>query len=327
VRDSTVYMKLDNQQPSGSFKSRGIGNRIYRAVQQQLLRTGSDAPRIHFYACSGGNAGLAAATAASQMGQSCVVVLPTTTNAAMRTKIEAVGAEVVVHGKDLVESDVLVRELVAKDPKGVYVSPFDHPDIWRGNSTIIDELYQELKGAAPDVIVCSVGGGGLLNGVLMGLERHGWRDTVVLAVETLGTASLFESLLAGEQVTLARIKGIAKSLGVNRVSDKTWELVHASGKVISVAMSDADAAMGCVRFEREEGIVVEPACGVSVSTAYKGLLATHVHGFNRASTAVIVVCGGELCRLVRFLADLVGSTVDSATLSEYEREYSPHTFS
>jgi len=55
-------------------------------------------------------------------------------------------------------------------PNSVFIPPFDHPDIWEGNSTIIDEIKADLK-EKPTAIVCSVGGGGLLNGIALGLER------------------------------------------------------------------------------------------------------------------------------------------------------------
>lgn len=55
------------------------------------------------------------------------------------------------------------------------VSAYDHPLIWKGHSSIIDENSEDLK-AAPDAIFCSVGGGGLLGGVIEGCKRNGWDD-------------------------------------------------------------------------------------------------------------------------------------------------------
>lgn len=158
---------------------------------------------------------------------------------------------------------------------------------------MIDELYHQLNGIPPTAIVCSVGGGGLLNGLVLGLDRYGWYDRVsIIGMETRGADSLSASIAAGELVTLPGITSIARSLGVTRVSEKTWEFAQRSN-VHSVVLSDAQAAMACVRFAAEEGIVVEPACGVSVAACYGQTLKQVVPDFSEESRVVIIVCGGE----------------------------------
>ena len=85
--------------------------------------------------------------------------------------------------------------------------------IWEGHGTIVDELKQDLKGVKPSLIICSVGGGGLMLGILNGLKRNGGDDVPVLAMETNGADSLNTSIKAGTIVTLDSIRSIAKSLG------------------------------------------------------------------------------------------------------------------
>ena len=58
----------------------------------------------------------------------------------------------------------------------LYINPFDHPLIWEGHGSVIDELKTDLNGTKPSLIICSVGGGGLLLGILNGLKRNGWND-------------------------------------------------------------------------------------------------------------------------------------------------------
>jgi L-serine/L-threonine ammonia-lyase len=111
-------------------------------------------------------------------------------------------------------------------------------------------------------------------------------------METRGADSLAESIRAGQIVTLPGITSIARSLGVTRVSDKTWEFAQRE-KVKSVVLSDAQAAMACVRLAAEEKIIVEPACGVSVAACYHDILQKTVPNFNKKSRVVIIVCGGE----------------------------------
>jgi L-serine/L-threonine ammonia-lyase len=198
-----------------------------------------------------------------------------------------------------------------------------------GNSTIIDELFDDFEGSPPDAIVCSVGGGGLLNGIMLGLERYDWADKVtVLALETEGADCLSRSLQAGGQVTMQEITSIARSLGVSRVSNKTWDLVQQHPNIRSVVLRDADAARACVRFAEEQKMIVEPACGVCLAVFYDDLVEELIPGLGPDSKVVVIVCGGErnlvllLGKLDTLIADpLEGSNIDVEKLLEYELEY------
>ena len=89
-----------------------------------------------FLASSGGNAGLVVAYVGYNWNVPTTVVLPDTT------------------------------------PENV----IDHPKLWEGHSTIVDDLVWQCP-EKPDSIVLSVGGGGMMNGVVEGLVRNGWRNT------------------------------------------------------------------------------------------------------------------------------------------------------
>jgi len=284
-----IFCKLDNLQPGGSFKSRGIGNFILKALQDH---TGPDKP--HFYCCSGGNAGIAAVVAARSLGCNATVVVPTSTSAMMIEKLHIAGAaDVVQHGESWVEANTFLNEeLVAKDPSGIYVPAFDHPRIWEGNASLITELKRQLLDDEPDVIVCSVGGGGLFAGLVEGVDEHFHGTTKFLAIETKGADSLNNSLRAGENVTLPAITSIATSLGAKRVANEAFERGKRS-HVVSAVLTDADAALGCCRFADDERILVEPACGVSIAACYNGALKKHFPELDQNSRVVVVVCGGS----------------------------------
>ncbi|KAK5173576.1 catabolic L-serine/threonine dehydratase [Saxophila tyrrhenica] len=302
-----IFLKLETLQPGGSFKSRGIANFCLRALKR------SPCPdRVHFYSNSGGNAGIAAVHAANFLGRPCTVVVPVTTSDVMVAKIKAAGAqEVVQYGCGLRESETYLREVVmkkaeARGEEGVHVMPYDHQDIWDGNATMIEEVREQMEGMgeqAPEVVACSVGGGGMLNGVLQAMENleaegaDGWERTQVLAMETLGADSLASSLERGEHSTLPGITSQAKTLGAVRVSDRTYELAsrhQASGKVKSAVFTDAEAAMGCWRFADDERIMVELSCGVTVALCYGGRLERALGRPVRPDDKVVlIVCGGH----------------------------------
>ncbi|KAL9102748.1 MAG: hypothetical protein Q9163_002145 [Psora crenata] len=245
--------------------------------------------RAHFYSSSGGNAGLACVTAARALGRPATVVVPLSTKPLMIAKIRTAGAEAVIqHGESWREADTYLREVVMREVHGaVYVPPFDHQHVWDGNASLVQELEER-----PAAMVCSVGGGGLFCGVQIGLERRGWGDVDVLAVETEGAESLNKSLRAGSCVELDEITSIATSLGAKKVASKAFEL-GSRGNVKSVVLSDAEAAMGCWRLADDERFLVEPACGVSVAVCYEGRLKKMMPHLNPESKVVIVLCGGS----------------------------------
>ncbi|KAL5117413.1 catabolic L-serine/threonine dehydratase [Pleosporales sp. CAS-2024a] len=287
-----IYLKLENLQPSGSFKSRGVGH----FLQTHLVSTPNPS-KVHFYISSGGNAGLACVCAAVLLGASATIVVPLSTSSFMVSKLRASGAQDVVQmGASWAEADAHLRHVMmaqarARGEEPVYVPPFDAQEIWDGNATLVEELAGQME-ARPDAVVCSVGGGGLFSGVMQGLDRVGWEETKVLAVETQGAHSLALALEEGEGATLDAITSIATSLGARRVAKRAWE--YASRKSVkSVVLTDQDAIEGCVRFADDERIMVEPACGVSVALCYEGRLKQQLPELTGGSNVVIVVCGGS----------------------------------
>lgn len=266
----------------------------------------SSSSPLHFYCSSGGNAGLACATAAISLQRPATIVVPTSTSSHIISNLRTLGAHVVVHGDHWSEADEYMRlDLIAHDPNAVYVPPFDHPDIWEGHGTLVDELEVQLRDVGGyDGLVCSVGGGGLLIGIMEALQKHSrlvksqYQNPVrVLAMETEGAESLNLSVKKGELSRLNTITSIATSLGSTHVAAKAFEWSQHPA-VTSCVFSDAEAAMACVCFADDERILVEPACGVSIAPAYNDTLSSLLFpGVSPEEFAklniVIVVCGGS----------------------------------
>ncbi|WP_095146868.1 pyridoxal-phosphate dependent enzyme [Pseudomonas sp. Irchel s3b6] len=269
-----IWLKLENLQPGGSFKMRGMGLLCTEAALQGKQKV----------VCpSGGNAGYATAVAAAALGLAAIIIVPDTTAESTRARITRTGAQVRVHGKVWDEANQLALEL-ARDADTEYVPAFDHPTLWEGHSTMVDEILEDCPQV--DTVVLSVGGGGLLAGVLTGLIRHARLDCRIIACETEGTASFAAALKAGHPVKLAGINSVASSLGALQVAQ--WPVQHI-GRFphTSVVLPDADAIMGVVRYADDLRQLVEPACGVSLAVAYLDHPA-----IADAHDVVIVVCGG-----------------------------------
>ena len=199
---------------------------------------------ICLVASSAGNAGIAAALACKKMGLPCTVILPNTTPQSAANNIREHGANVEYFGNDVNESEIEARSRITDDSM-FYISPYDHPMIWEGHSSLIDELKSDLKGDIPSLIVCSVGGGGLMLGILQGLQRNNWQHVPVLAMETSGAESLNASVAAGKIVQLDKISSIAKSLGSKEVAQAALdESKKHPGKVHSRVCHDTEAIQG-----------------------------------------------------------------------------------
>lgn len=276
-----VWLKLEALQPSGSFKQRGVGlhcSRLKAAGAQRLVSS------------SGGNAGLATADVGQRLALPVTVHVPDTTPEFARRRLELFGADVIAGGADWAAAHARAEEDVATSG-GALVHPFDHPDLWEGHASMIDEVLAE--GVIPGTILVSVGGGGLLLGVLEGLARSNVRSEVV-AIETEGADSLACSLLKGEAVTLEAIRSVATSLGARRVADEAFERARARG-VHPLTVTDGQAVRAAKSFLDEHHLLVEPACGAALAPLYEGL------DLPGDGPVLVIVCGGSVIEIDRLL--------------------------
>ncbi|KAG5290106.1 l-serine dehydratase [Histoplasma ohiense] len=302
-----IFLKLENLQPGGSFKSRAMGNLILH----HLSRPANHNKNLHFFIPSGGNAGIAAVTAARALGYPCTVVVPTYTSPMMLQRLQAAGAITVPHGANIDDAAAHMRDVLMAQMQGavgpdgrelvaVELHPFDHEAIWEGVSSMVDELAVQLPpdlpdldagaGARPrafaaDAVVCSVGGGGLMNGIMLGIERllrgssarssngEGSRDVQILALETRGAESLAKAVEKRALVSLPGVSSLATSLAAMRVAERTLRNVlfpPAGMRVRNFVMDDAEAARGVLRLVDEHRLLVELACGVCVEGVVAG---------------------------------------------------------
>uniref|UniRef100_G3PBC2 L-serine deaminase n=1 Tax=Gasterosteus aculeatus TaxID=69293 RepID=G3PBC2_GASAC len=290
VAGTPVYLKLDSSQPTGSFKIRGIGH-LCKTVSNSPVQ---DSVGNRFLLSTGGNAGMAAAYSARQLGVPATIVVPSVTPNPTVERLRDEGATVIIHGKALNESIEYGQQLVANNPSWIFISPFDDPLIWEGHTSLVKELERDLK-EKPGAIVLSVGGGGLLNGVVEGLRRADWADVPIVAMETMGAHSLNAAVKAGKLVTLPEITSVATTLGLTRVSAQTFKLLD-EHTVFSEVVTDQEAVKAVERFVDDEKVLVEPACGAALAAVYSGIIKRLQDDGKLArklGPVVIVVCGGN----------------------------------
>jgi len=276
-----VYLKMDALQPSGSYKIRGIGLHCKREISKG---------KTQLICSSGGNAGAAVAYAGRKLKVPVTVVVPETTLPIMIQRIADYGATVIVHGQVWKDAHEHAMTILKDNEKAAYIHPFDHPDLWEGHSSIIQEIYDDklIKNTKPGVVICSVGGGGLLAGICQGLHKVGWKDVPILAVETEGAASFNASVKANKLVTLDKITTIAKTLGASQVTPVVleWRLKHT---IDSITVTDKDTVEAVLQFLDDHRILVEPSCAASLVPVYN----KHPLLLN-ATSVVVEICGGNM---------------------------------
>lgn len=264
---------MEALQPSGSFKLRGIGHAC-----QRYRASGAK----HLISSSGGNAGIAVAYSGRQLGVPVTVVVPQSTPSRAVEAIEQEGANVTIRGESWQESHEHALQMT--NPERILIHPFDDPLLWSGHATMIDEVAG--TNMVPDGIILSVGGGGLLCGVIEGLHRNHMADVPILAVETRGADSLSLSRQNNHLSSLTEITSIATSLGAKQVARQAYDNCF-SHTVISHVVSDLDAVEACLHFLENHRIMVEPACGASLSALLKP-----VDFLSDKKNILVIVCGG-----------------------------------
>ncbi len=286
-----IWLKLENTQSTASYKIRGIGHMLQNAVKNGCK---------HIISSSGGNAGMASAYAAKIMGVPCTVIVPVTTAPFMIEKIKHIATNVEVFGQSWDEANGRAMEM-AKQPGTFLAHPFDHPDIWEGHSTMIDEIIQQLHGRTLDVIVVSVGGGGLLCGLLKGLHKHNLQHVPVVTMETVGAMSFNICVKSGKHIGLDKVDTIAKTLAVKKIAQRTFEWIGQHKPIISRLCTDKEAVKACMDFAEDHRFLVSPACGAALNPIYDGTLTKlQKEGLlpEGKLNVAVVVCGGNEVDLV-----------------------------
>lgn len=125
----------------------------------------------HIICPSTGNAAIAVAFAARAYGVNCTIVVPEPNESFVRKRLalEAPDAKIIVHGSSFIDAHRRAEQLLVEYQQTQANSvrllhPYDQSELWEGYESIIDEIAQEIN--QPDAIVVSVGGGGLLTGLI-----------------------------------------------------------------------------------------------------------------------------------------------------------------
>ena len=224
----STWFKLEYTQHTGTFKTRGMFNQILSAPS---------IPAAGVVAASGGNAGLAAAYAARELGVPAEIYVPVTAPPVKVAKLGKLGARVVQTGNEYAEA-AAASALRVRETGALFCHAYDDPAMVAGNGTLGLELHEQIPF---DTVLVAVGGGGLIAGMIASLRAH----ARIVSVEPSTSAALYEALRSGGPVDVPVSGVAADSLGARRAGSIAFELASDAG--IPAVLVDDDAIVDARR--------------------------------------------------------------------------------
>lgn len=248
--DRRLFFKAEHLQKGGAFKIRGASSFVGGL--------GEPLPSA-LVAHSSGNHAQAVALAASARAIPAHIVMPENASAVKRRAVEAYGATVIPCAPTDA-SRLEVCERVMEETGGVFIPPFDHPDIVAGAGTAALELLQEVPGL--DAVVAPVGGGGLLSGTAVAATGLA-PDCRIYGAEPAGADDAARSLAAGKRLPQDDPQTIADGLRTG-LGELNFRLLVAHGVEIHTATDDEIIAAMRLVWERMKQLI-EPSAAVAVA--------------------------------------------------------------
>lgn len=246
VPGTSVYLKTENLQVTGSFKVRGAYYKISQLTEEERKKG--------VIACSAGNHAQGVARAATKNGIKSLICIP---DAAPISKIEAtkrLGAEVCLVKGTYDDAYAKAVEL-QKQSGAVFIHPFDDELVIAGQGTIGLEIIDKKPNV--DAVVVPVGGGGLLAGVAFAIKSLN-PNIKVYGVQASGAPSMVQSVKDGQIETLESVHTFQDGIAVKTPGNLTYEI---ASKYVDgfVTVTDDECAAAILTLLERQKLVTEGA--------------------------------------------------------------------
>ena len=271
---SPIYLKLENFQKTGSFKSRGALFKISQLSDKEK--------KAGVVACSAGNHAQGVAYAAKASGIGAKIVMPTYTISAKINAVRNYGAEILLNGESYAESFMEAKRISMSEGR-TFIDGFNDKFIISGQGTIGLEILDQL----PDVenVIVPTGGGGLISGIAMAMKETG-KNVKVFGVQSENCDAVIQNL-SGGPVVGSKGFTIADGIAIQNPGDMNIELIKKYvDSVISV--SDEQMAYALFKLLERQKIVVEASGAAPLAAIMSGKIDL------RGKPTVLVVSGGNI---------------------------------
>jgi len=272
---SRVYLKLENLQDTGSFKRRGAYNKVRQLTPEEKARG--------VVCASAGNHAQGVAFSAATAGVRSTVFMPLFAPPAKIQATRSYGAHVELVGTIYDEAYAAARAHAEAHGK-TFMHAFDDPQVIAGQGTIGIEIFEKLPDV--DVVLCPVGGGGLIGGVAMAL-KHLRPEITLVGVEAEGAQSMKRSLAEGRVVPRSTMTTIADGIAVKVPGAVTFPLIQQYVDQV-VTVGDDDTAYALYLLLQRAKLMAEPAGVVTLAALLSG--AASFPGKN----VVALISGGNI---------------------------------
>ena len=246
-----VTLASETLQVTGSFKFRAAYNLLREVENTEVITTSS------------GNFGQAVAYACMLLGKRCTVLMPANSSKSKQANIRAYGGEVRLINTATKSRQLYTTEVLQEHPNAFYAPPFDHYRVVAGNSTLGREIFEHFGPDGLDYVLCPIGGGGLISGIITA------RDILAPDVEVVGAEPMLGndaalSLRSGELVTLdAEPPTIADGTRTPSVGKLNWEIIRTGLRRI-IEVPEEKIAQGLRTLYSAANLKVEPTGALTV---------------------------------------------------------------
>jgi threonine dehydratase len=274
-----VLVKSETLQRVGAFKFRGAYNR--------LVQLTADQRRAGVVAFSSGNHAQGVALAARLLGAPALIVMPSDAPAVKVEATRAYGADIRFYDR-LTEDRIAIAKAIADERGAVVVPAFDDPHVIAGQGTVGLELVRQVRdaGGELDLMLCPVGGGGLIGGSSVAVKALSPR-TEVWGVEPEDFDDSLRSLAAGQRVAIQpKGRSLCDALESPAPGELTFPLMRQNLAGI-VTVSDAEVAEAMRYAFSVLKLVVEPGGAVGLAALMAGKLAAR-------GTVGLILSGGNV---------------------------------
>jgi threonine dehydratase len=270
-----VTLASETLQVTGSFKFRAAYNLLREVENDEVITTSS------------GNFGQAVAYACMLLGKHCTVLMPANSSKSKQANIRTYGGVVQLIDTTTKSRAFYTKEVLSDHPNAFYAPPYDHYRVVAGNSTLGREIFERFGSDGLDYIICPIGGGGLISGLIVA------RDILAPGVEIIGAEPLLgndaaRSLRSGELKSLdAEPPTIADGTRTLSIGNLNWEIIR-SGLQRIVEVPEEMIAEGLRTLYSAANLKVEPTGALSV-----GAILTQPEQF-KGKRVCCVISGGNV---------------------------------
>jgi threonine dehydratase len=244
----SLFFKCENFQKIGAFKARGGTNAVF-ALDDETAQRGV---ATH----SSGNHGAAVARAAKLRGIPAHIVMPSNSANVKIRAVESYGAHVVFCEPTEESREITCAEVI-NNTGATLIHSFENEHVIAGQGTAAMELLEDVTDL--DVIMCPVGGGGLLSGTAIAAKSM--RPQIkVIAAEPENADDAAQSFRAGRRLVTEKKFTIADGLRTN-IGEPNFVIVQQYvGDIVTVSEAAIASAMRTI-WETMK-IVIEPSAAV-----------------------------------------------------------------